>query len=138
MYATQNVTFRAYAIQVELIRRAADHTGKRLSDYIRDLVVPQAARDLGEDEPNLPKIERGRYGSIVAKAAKARGMSREDFEAWAAQQLALEIASGGELDPDPGGGTTTRRTHPSGAAVYTNSAPVRREKPGTRGRRRQG
>ncbi len=93
MYATKNITFRAYEIQIDLMQKAAEHSGKTLSDWARDLLVPQAARELGVEAPSLPKIERGRYGSMIAKAAKARGMTREEFEEWSAQQVAAQILS---------------------------------------------
>jgi uncharacterized protein (DUF1778 family) len=91
MYATKNITFRAYEIQIDLIQRAADKRGVSLSDFCRDLLVPAAAKELGEEPPPLPKIERGRYGSIIAKAAKALGMTREEYEARVIQQEAARI-----------------------------------------------
>jgi uncharacterized protein (DUF1778 family) len=110
IYETANVTFRTYALYADLMRRAAKAQGVRLSDYIRDLVVPQAARDLGEELPPLPRIEKGRYGSAEAKAAKARGMSLDDFRAWAAQQMTLQVlAESGLPEPHPTGRRKARR-----------------------------
>jgi hypothetical protein len=134
MYATQNVTFRAYEVQIDLIRRAAERTGKKQSDYIRDLIVPQAAADLGEELPPMPTIKRGRFSSAVARAAKARGLSPEDFKEWAAQQFAAQIFAEegipGEEDEEPAQPRQTPTKTRGGLAGYQGGG-VKRQSPPT-------
>lgn len=90
MYTTKNVTVRCYEIDANAVQRAAERAGKTLSDYCRDVLIPWAYSDLGEKRPNLPTLERGRYSSMVEQAAKARGMTRDQFEREAAEMLAAE------------------------------------------------
>jgi uncharacterized protein (DUF1778 family) len=94
MYSTKNVTVRCYEVDSDAIQRAADRSGKTLSDYCRDVLIPWAYSDLGEKRPNLPPLERGRYSSMIDQAAKAAGMSREQFERRAAEQMAAAEALG--------------------------------------------
>jgi hypothetical protein len=91
MYETRNITFRLFRFQADLLDRAAKHSGKTTSEYIRDLIVPQAAKDLGEEVPPMLMPERGRYGSPEAKAAKALGVSREELRELATQDFAARI-----------------------------------------------
>ncbi len=104
MYSTKNVTVRCYEVDALAIQRAADKAGKTLSDYCRDVLIPWAYSDLGEKRPTLPPLERGRYGSMVEQAAKALGMTREQFERQAAEERAaqaLGVAGPGESGERP-------------------------------------
>lgn len=98
MYQTRNITFRCYEIHGAIVDRAAARAGKSLSDYCRDLVIPWAASDVGERLPPMPKLERGRYSTMLAKAAKAVGLTPEQFEKKAAEQAAAHAL--GLLGPD--------------------------------------
>ncbi len=90
MYNTRNVTVRCYEVDSHAIQRAAERAGKSLSDYCRDVLIPWAYSDLGEKRPNLPPLERGRYASMIDQAAKAAGMTREQFERRAAEEAAAK------------------------------------------------
>lgn len=104
-YATKNVTFRTYEIDASAIERAAHKAKKSLSDYCRDVVIPWAYSDLGERRPHLPPLEQGRHASIVAKAAKAVGLTVEQFERRAAEQAAARALDMlGPEDAKPGSG----------------------------------
>lgn len=98
MYQTRNITFRCYEIHGAIVERAAERAGKSLSDYCRDIMIPWAASDLGETLPPMPRLERGRHASMIAKAAKAVGLTPEQFERRAAEQAAA--AALGMLGPD--------------------------------------
>lgn len=117
-YRTRNVTFRMYALLVDLVHRAADATDKNLSDYIRDIIVPVAAKDLGEEPPELPRLKRGRYSSMIAQAAKAAGMSREDFEAMVLADAAAKMLAEAKGKAQHGSGE--RQAHRR-LGVYTGT-----------------
>jgi uncharacterized protein (DUF1778 family) len=100
-YPTKNVTVRCYEIDADAIQRAADRASKTLSDYCRDILIPWAYSDLGERRPQLPPLERGRYSSMLEKAAKAAGVdaatfARDAVETAAAQALGLAASSKAE------------------------------------------
>jgi uncharacterized protein (DUF1778 family) len=96
-YETKNITFRTYGVYVDAIERAAAKAGKTISDYARDILAPFAYSDLGERMPNLPAIQRGRYSSMINQAAKASGVTKEEFMQRAAQEVAARmLAESGE------------------------------------------
>lgn len=90
VYSTKNVTVRCYEVDSNTIQRAADRAGKSLSDYVRDILIPWAYSDLCEARPNMPPLERGRYTSMIDQAAKAAGLTRDQFEKQAAEQAAAQ------------------------------------------------
>ena len=88
-----NVSFRVTAEQQDQIVRAAEASGKTLSDYCRDILSPWAASDLGERPASAPERVR-RPQSPVTLAAQKRGMSRDEF-----RQLAAELLAQADLQP---------------------------------------
>jgi uncharacterized protein (DUF1778 family) len=123
MYSTKNVTVRCYEVDSDAIQRAADRAGKTLSDYCRDVLIPWAYSDLGEKRPNLPPLERGRYSSLVDQAAKAAGMTREQLERRAAEQMAAEaLGVAGPLQSSGSGLRPAVRLAPPPRPVRKDSA----------------
>ncbi len=86
MNSQGNISFRVSEDQQDQIARAAMAAGKSVSDYARDILVPWAASDLGERPSQLPPK---REPSPVARAAAARGMTRDQYRQFAAEALAL-------------------------------------------------
>lgn len=79
---------------MSLVRRAAESQEITVAEYIRNIVLPWAAADLGEPPPDLSE-----YGSgdTVQEAAKRSGLTVREYEARAAKLLAAQ-----ELGLDPG------------------------------------
>jgi hypothetical protein len=93
MYNTRNVTFRLYEIDFVALEKAAKKAQKTVSDFVRDTVIPQAYKEAGMVREELPKLERGRYGGIVAQAARLAGMTPDELRKQAADNLAQAILS---------------------------------------------
>ncbi len=90
MYPTENLTARVYSLHADIVRRAAQQVGMSVSEYLATIIVPWAASDLGEPLPQLPRLERGRYKSLVEQAAARAGMSRGQWERHAAETLSAQ------------------------------------------------
>ena len=114
------VSFRCYRVHRDLLDRAAALVPERtVSDYIREILPLQCAIDLHEELPNVPSIERGRGGSMVAQAAAKLGMSREEFEQHAAVVLAAQALGADAIDDRPSSRPPAKR--PSG--FFSRTAP---------------
>lgn len=110
MYNTKNITFRAYEIDLKTIEKAAKLAKKNVSDYVRDIVIPKAYKDTGTEREDLPDLQRGRYGGIVAQAARAAGITPEALRKQAAENLAQAILNAKKGAPSgPKGGSGVRR-----------------------------
>ncbi len=112
MYNTKNITFRAYEIDLKQIEKAAKAAKKNVSDYVRDVVIPKAYKDTGDERPDLPELQRGRYGGLVAQAARLAGMSPDQLRKEASENLARAIlnAKGAPGGKGPKGGSGVRRS----------------------------
>lgn len=104
MSDTRNITFRIHEQHFLLVQRAAKKKGINVSDYVRDHIVPQAGRDTGETPAALPKLERGRYGGVVAQAARMAGLTPEAFKKQAAENLATALLEQAAKNPKAGSG----------------------------------
>jgi hypothetical protein len=105
MYNTKNITFRAYEIDLK-------KAGKNVSDYVRDLIIPQAYAATGTERPDLPELKRGRYGGIVAQAARTAGMTPEQFKKEAAENLAQAMLNAQAKGKSPKGEASGVRRGP--------------------------
>jgi hypothetical protein len=112
MYNTKNITFRAYEIDLKQIEKAAKKAGKNVSDYVRDLIIPQAYAATGTERPDLPELKRGRYGGIVAQAARTAGMTPEQFKKEAAENLAQAMLNAQAKGKSPKGEASGVRRGP--------------------------
>lgn len=104
MSDTRNITFRIHEQHFQLVKRAAKKKGVNVSDYCRDSIVPLAGRDLGEKPAELPKLERGRYGGVVAQAARLANMTPDAFKKQAAENLATAMLEQAAKRPKAGSG----------------------------------
>lgn len=84
-YSWIYLSARVRGMHANLVRRAADHEGVSVAEYVRNLVIPWAAADLGEPPPDMSE-----YGSedSVQEAARRAGLSVREYEARAAKLLA--------------------------------------------------
>lgn len=87
-FTAKNITIRTYDVHAELVERAAKKAGKTISEYGRDIIIPQAAADLGVAVPKLPDMKRGRFTEIVNEAAKLTGLTPEEFMRQASERMA--------------------------------------------------
>ena len=87
---------RAHKIHRDFVDRAAQSKGMTQSKYVVETMLRQASRDLKEPIPELP-------AELVEVAAATHGMSKREFEKWAAEQWAVkEQASGRHIVPVAG------------------------------------
>ncbi len=99
-----NLTFRVTDAERDLVNRAAIKQRMNVSDFLRSVLIPMAALDLGEPVPrSRPEKLRRRPEGPITLAAKARGISRDAYRQMAAELLArmdLEAASAPTTGPD--------------------------------------
>lgn len=135
------VSFKAYRVASEFIHEAAEKSGLSVSDFCRETMVERAANVLGRALPQLPPLQRGRYGNMVAQAATKLGLTRQQFEAQAAQQAAAHALGYTVLMGRPDGGFTTilppaeqppKRPSGSYSKVLDTKAPVVQVRPRAR------
>ncbi len=82
------ISFKAYRLLSELIAEAAEKEGLSISDFCRDTMTERASAVTGKRLPQLPPLQRGRYGNMIAQAATKLGLTRAQFEAQALQESA--------------------------------------------------
>jgi len=82
------VSFKAYRLLSELIAEAAEKEGLSISDFCRDTMTERASAVTGKKLPQLPPLQRGRYGNMIAQAATKLGLTRAQYEAKALQEHA--------------------------------------------------
>lgn len=82
------VSFKAYRLLSELIAEAAEKEGLSISDFCRDTMTERASAVTGKRLPQLPPLQRGRYGNMIAQAATKLGLTRAQYEAKALQEHA--------------------------------------------------
>lgn len=135
MYNTKNVTFRLYEIDLETLKKAAKAKGKNVSDYVRDNIIATAYKETGTVREDLPELQRGRYGGIVAQAARLAGMTPEQLRKSAAENLAHAImnaksAEGAKGKPPKAGADSGVRRGPGSYSQQANDdeKPRRRSK----------
>jgi len=88
--STKSVSLRDYEVFTEMYEQAAEKSGKSFSDWARDIMRAQAAKELGVVMPQLPPLERGRYGGLIARAAREAGVPKEVYMRQAAEILAAQ------------------------------------------------
>lgn len=89
---TVTVSFKAYRIQHDLIEQAAEKQGQSISDFCRDTLTERATAVTGKRLPQLPPLQRGRYGSMINQAATKLGLTRAQYEAKAlAEHAAAQL-----------------------------------------------
>ena len=79
--------FQVYDVHLQMIASAAHQRGLSSATYLRRMVLPQVARDLGIECPEFASLE-GAAQDPVALAAKAAGMSVREYEKAAARAAA--------------------------------------------------
>lgn len=79
--------FRVLQQHAALIHAAASAEGLTLAAYMRGVVVPWAASDLGQGAPDMSVYE---HVDIVGEAAKAAGLSVREYSAQAARNAAAQ------------------------------------------------
>lgn len=125
MYNTKNITFRTYEIDLKTIADAAKKAGKNVSDYVRDTVIPVAYADTGRRREDLPKLERGRYGGVVAQAARLAGMTPEELRKQASENLAHAILNAKAKEAGGGGRAPKGESSRSGVRESEGKIAVR-------------
>jgi len=88
--------FRCYRKHADLIERAAALVPVSNSNYMRRIVINQAAADLGETPPDFSEL--GGSASLISDAAKKRGLTVAEFTKQAARAAAAAELS---TPPDP-------------------------------------
>ena len=91
-YDYAQVGFRVYGSHAKLIARGAEKAGKSIADYLRDIVLPMVALDVGMPCPEYASLS----GAIdlVAQAASRAGLSVREYERRVArEQAAKELRS---------------------------------------------
>ncbi len=79
------VSFQLFNEHARILHEAVKKSGKNRSEYIRDIVIPFAASDIGAE------VDMDGYGADpIAKLAKEAGMTKPQYMRWAAQQFARE------------------------------------------------
>ena len=134
---TVTVTVRFSAEQNDQIERAAAAARKTVSDYLRDIVGPWVASDLGEPEPVKVEPPKVRPLSLITQAARLEGVSREAFRQHAAEMVAEQIVQRLKSEPPPAmtpPAPTRKSTPPSGQyrAVRQSDRPQPRAAGGNR------
>jgi hypothetical protein len=84
-YSWVYLSARVRGKHADLVRRAAEKEGTDVAKYIRNLVIPWAAADLGEGAPDMSEYADE---SSVQEAARRAGLSVREYEARAAKMLA--------------------------------------------------
>lgn len=88
----QNITVCFWTEQQQILAKAAEKKRQTMADYIRDRLVPIAAKDAGVPLPELPRFApRRKVSSVVNLAAESLNMSRAEFQRMAVEKAAQSI-----------------------------------------------
>ena len=131
---------RVWEEQLEIIEKAArKHSFESTAEYVRNRLMPIAAKDLGVPLPEFPPFVWKKTGPLKQVAA-ATGMSKKQLErAWLSKlaemamsnpQMIKELQRAAEDDEEPPSDRSARQTHSNieGLAPPKGAPIVRRRK----------
>lgn len=84
-YSWVYLSARVRGMHSNIVKRAADAAGVTVAEYVRNIVIPWAAADLGETAPDMSEYASG---DSVQEAARRAGLTVREYESRAAKMLA--------------------------------------------------